>query len=902
MLTNQIDLAGLATAVINDASLDTGTDIITVNTAGGSFTLQLSGSYAVGTFVDWITDGATGSDLFLSNTPCYCRGTLILTPAGEVAVEELAIGDRVVTLSGEAKPVRWIGRRGYAGRFVAGNPAVLPIRVAAGALADGVPARDLWVSPEHALYLDDALVPACRLVNGASIVQAEEIEEVEYFHIEFAGHEVIFAEGAPAESFVDDDSRNMFHNAAEFHQLYPDAPSRVPASFCAPRVEEGFALEALRRRLSGRARRLGADGTAPPGVLHGNLDLVQRTRIAGWAADPASPETRVVLVVLANGAQIGRVVAGSYRSDLEDCGLHRDGRHAFDLVLPDGLAGDVRHEIEVRRESDWSPLPGSPSVLEPRADAVSVPLGELSGNLDLVSRTRIVGWAQDGADTDRFVGLVVKANDQVIARVLADRHRSDLEAAGIGDGHHGFEVMIPHGLSALQDQEVRVQREADGAELPGSPRTVVAADKFGASIEQAFAAILADADEDRALSFLAQQTDRLLARRAERHGGLAEREAHRLFRRRWGGQGENGSETRGAPQLRALVVDSPIPCATRDAGSVAILSHARGLRALGYAVSFVASDDMGNAAALAGLAEAEGIATCGLPHYSCVEDLLFRQQGAFDLVYLHRAENADRYLPLVRRYCPKARILFSVADLHHLRLARQAQVERRPELLAHSRYLAAVEMMAARRADIVVTHSPAEAELLRREVGFGKVHVVPFAVPSRRPRKPFAERHGVAILGSFGHPPNPDAVHYLTHDILPRVWARDPALTCKIVGHGWHADRLPGLDPRIEMIGEVAGSRRCVRHRPADRRAVALRRRDQGQGPRQLRRWPPLRDDTDRRRGPRPHRRAAATRRRRPRRVGRTDPPPPRRSGRQRTGRHGRRPTGRSAILRRARH
>ena len=61
----------------------------------------------------------------------------------------------------------------------------------------------------------------------------------------------------------------------------------------------------------------------------------------------------------------------------------------------------------------------------------------------------------------------------------------------------------------------------------------------------------------------------------------------------------------------------------------------------------------------------------------------------------------------------------------------------------------------------MITHSPAEAELLRREVGFGKVHVVPFAVPSRRPRRPFTERHGVAILGSFGHPPNPDAVHYL---------------------------------------------------------------------------------------------------------------------------------------------
>jgi O-antigen biosynthesis protein len=228
------------------------------------------------------------------------------------------------------------------------------------------------------------------------------------------------------------------------------------------------------------------------------------------------------------------------------------------------------------------------------------------------------------------------------------------------------------------------------------------------------------------------------------------------------------------------------------------------LRALGYEVSFAASDDMGNTAALTRLAEAEGIATCGLPHYSCVEDVLCRQAGTFDLVYLHRVENADRYLLLVRRYCPKARILYSVADLHHLRLARQAQVERRPELLAHSRYLAAVEVMAARRADIVVTHSPAEAELLRREIGFGKVHVVPFAVPSRRQRRPFTERQGIAILSNFEHAPNPDAVHYLARDILPLVWATDPTLICKIVGHGWHTGRLPALDPRIEMIGEVA--------------------------------------------------------------------------------------------------
>lgn len=252
-----------------------------------------------------------------------------------------------------------------------------------------------------------------------------------------------------------------------------------------------------------------------------------------------------------------------------------------------------------------------------------------------------------------------------------------------------------------------------------------------------------------------------------------------------------------------LVIDDLVPDAKRDAGSVAILSHVRALRALGYDVTFVASQDMHNGTALAALAAAEGIAACGIPHFSCVEDVLSRHAGAFDVVYLHRCTNADRYLSVTRNHCPKARVVYGVADLHHLRLARQAQVERRPELLASSRRMAAMEMLAARRADIVITHSPVEADMLRREVGFAKVKVVPFDVPRRRRPKFFGERHGIAIIGSYGNAPNTDAVHHLVRDILPLAWEQDPTLSCKVVGPGWHKGLLSGLDPRIEVVGAV---------------------------------------------------------------------------------------------------
>ena len=192
---------------------------------------------------------AGNGSLTLSLVPCYCRGTLIRTSRGEMPVEVLAIGDSVVTASGARRPIRWIGRRAYSRRFLASNPGAQPVRIRAGALAEGVPRRDLLVSADHAMFLDGMLVPAGCLVNGTTILRDRGPERLEYYHVELETHDVILAEGAPSETFMDDDSRGLFHNAAEFTALYPQQAS--PAWFCAPRVEHGPELEALRRRLSG---------------------------------------------------------------------------------------------------------------------------------------------------------------------------------------------------------------------------------------------------------------------------------------------------------------------------------------------------------------------------------------------------------------------------------------------------------------------------------------------------------------------------------------------------------------------------------------------------------------------------------------------------------------------------
>ncbi len=198
--------------------------------------------------------------LVTTDAPCYCPGTSILTVNGEVAVEALSIGDRVITASGMAEPIKWIGRRSYTGRLLAGKPHLLPILVRAGALGDGLPHRDLRVSPLHGLLLDGVLVPAGMLVNGGSIVQEPGCQHVDYIHVELARHDIILAEGAPAETFMDDDSRFLFQNAAEYAALYPDLPAA--AEFCARRVIDGYELEAIRRRLAQVAETLAAGAFA----------------------------------------------------------------------------------------------------------------------------------------------------------------------------------------------------------------------------------------------------------------------------------------------------------------------------------------------------------------------------------------------------------------------------------------------------------------------------------------------------------------------------------------------------------------------------------------------------------------------------------------------------------------
>ncbi|MBR0559824.1 Hint domain-containing protein [Neokomagataea anthophila] len=284
-------------------------------------------------------------------TPCYCRGTLIRTAGGDVPVEHLQIGDQLHTQSNGLRAIRWIGRRSYSGQFASGNRDVLPVTFRRGALGGGLPTQDLSVSPLHAMFLDGALIPAVMLVNGRSIVQAEGMDEVAYFHIELESHDVIFANDAPSETFIDDDSRGMFHNAHEYKALYPEVEAGLP-HYCAPRLEEGAELQVIRDRLVALC-----DGSVVSVIdVEGFVDVVTRDTVAGWARSLDHAEA-VTLDVIINGHVVGQVTANQPRADV-------GGDVGFTFVLPQALAAHERHVIEVRRVQSGAALGHSPWVLD----------------------------------------------------------------------------------------------------------------------------------------------------------------------------------------------------------------------------------------------------------------------------------------------------------------------------------------------------------------------------------------------------------------------------------------------------------------------------------------------------------------------------------------------------------
>jgi hypothetical protein len=181
---------------------------------------------------------------------CFRTGTRIATRDGAIPVERLQVGQRVNTRDG-TRPITWIGHRRLDPSRHPRPAQILPVRVAAGAFGPHLPARDLYLSPDHAIFWDGVLIPIRHLLNGTTVAQATGLEPFTYWHVELDRHAVLLAEGLAAESYLATDDRRAFDNAGAVVTLHPGEASRIwDAEGCAPLAVTGPAVERLRAWLS----------------------------------------------------------------------------------------------------------------------------------------------------------------------------------------------------------------------------------------------------------------------------------------------------------------------------------------------------------------------------------------------------------------------------------------------------------------------------------------------------------------------------------------------------------------------------------------------------------------------------------------------------------------------------
>ena len=297
---------------------------------------------------------------------CFLAGSMIATPNGVVAVENIRRGDEVLTFVNGVTHVRPVVWAGMAQATV--NPALpddmagYPVRILADAIAPGVPYQDLLVTAEHGIFANGMLVPARMLVNGSSIFFDRSITEYAYYHVETAEHSIIMANGMLTESYLDTGNRRNF--VSDGNVVTIGAKAKNWAEHAAvPLGTARHVVEPIWRVLAARAPEVAGHNAAPakPDITHSHgLHLVTA---AGTVIRPLRAMGRNISFMLPAGVESVRLVSRASRPcDVE--GPFVDKRRMLGVllgrvtVLSAGKAVDVTaHLAEEDGAHGWQDMP-----------------------------------------------------------------------------------------------------------------------------------------------------------------------------------------------------------------------------------------------------------------------------------------------------------------------------------------------------------------------------------------------------------------------------------------------------------------------------------------------------------------------------------------------------------------
>ena len=218
---------------VTNATYDSTSNTTSITTDTG-ITVKVSGDYTISN--NSLYQQESGGNLYISASPtnslgtsavlvCFLSGSMIRTSKGDVAVEDIQIGDQVVTFDWRnnqdvIRPVIWTGKGHCKVRFdLPDDEAGWPVRVIKNAISDGVPYKDMLITAEHCLFFRDRFVPVRMLVNGVSIFYDKSITSYDYYHVETEQHSVITADGMLTESYLDTGNRSSFRQEGKIATL-----------------------------------------------------------------------------------------------------------------------------------------------------------------------------------------------------------------------------------------------------------------------------------------------------------------------------------------------------------------------------------------------------------------------------------------------------------------------------------------------------------------------------------------------------------------------------------------------------------------------------------------------------------------------------------------------------------
>ncbi|WP_215763948.1 Hint domain-containing protein [Gluconobacter sp. P1D12_c] len=291
---------------------------------------------------------------------CFLADTLIAGPNGNIAVQDLALGDTVTSYrDGQAysSTVSWAGKAHCVVRpEKADDEAGYPVRILENAIALGVPFQDMLVTSEHCLFLDGKFIPARMLVNGRSIYYDKSFTSYDYFHIETEDHSVIMANGALTESYLDTGNRRAFEQKSNVFMFGQKAKSWENDAAAALTVCRDL-VEPVYRQIEQRAQELQFAVQAPAAttVTESDLHLVSDR---GHRIQPLRTVDNRVMFMIPSDVSSVRIVSNSSRPS-DAIGPFVDDRRMLGVLIGDvsffdsGVTVNIKTHLTKENLSGW---------------------------------------------------------------------------------------------------------------------------------------------------------------------------------------------------------------------------------------------------------------------------------------------------------------------------------------------------------------------------------------------------------------------------------------------------------------------------------------------------------------------------------------------------------------------